>query len=584
MSAAARLGAPLAIVATVIVFASAPGAAAVGPIAGVYDFEHLTAGAPLHGQDGWKVVGNNGGVTSIRIPDGVGRNTIIPGHDGSRAARQLEGGSNVNSRVVRRDDATWAITPVSPTGLTVIEFEMNHPYWGGIFALGVSNDDGTNITTGIRVLSRNEGTAKHRIGGPNGVILATHTTRIAQYGRYQLVLDAADGTASLAIKDLNPASTAGWVAPAILQNVQAGFNTDVSGSKPGLWNALLLHSESYDPTSLFDNIAFRTIEPTTRSLDFGATPLTTTTTSTLTIGGLYLAGRLTATLDGAGFSFDDDTTTRTGVATGELMVRFTPDVIGNATGTLTIVGEDMVRPLVIALDASGTQEPPEPPEPLFAAPEPPQPEQVVAVPEPLAPVIVQPTPPSAFVDCHGARPVATVELTCTVGGMGVPGSKVKWSAGYNPVFLTGTVVLDAQGYATVTIVPPAAAMGAMLWIELDAWATPVNVGIVEGVRPTRISAGHGLGGPAVGVRLLLLLVVLIPAALLMPRARLLPLLIGNGRRLVLLGIFDRAYTLRKLSTEDLTAQAELVLAEVCAVQRETAPDLRAQQLIQGMEK
>lgn len=473
MSAGPRLGASIAVIMTVIAFASAPVVATGGPVAGVYDFEHLTVGA-LHGQDGWKVVGNNSGVTSVHVPDGVGRNTIVPGHVVSKAARQLQGGANVNSRAVRRNDAIWAITPMSTTGVTVIEFEMNHPYWGGAFSLGISTADGTDITTGIEVLSRNEGTSKHRVRGPGGTLLATHTTRVAQFGRYQLVLDALDGTVSLAINDLDPASTAGWVAPAILQNLPAGLNTAVAGSDPLLWDALRLHSESFDPTSLFDNITFRTIEPSTRSLDLGATPLTTTSTDAITIGGLHLAGRLTATIVGAGFSFDDDTTTRAGIATGALTVRFTPDALGDASGSLTVVGDDMVRPLVIALDASGTPEPPAPP---------------------AAGPAEEPAPPAPFVDCHGAQPIVAVELTCTIGIAGAPGAAVTWSAGYNPVFRTGTVTLDAQGHATITVVPPAAAVGAMLWVEVNAAATPVDLGIVEGVRPTRIPAGDGPSVP-----------------------------------------------------------------------------------------
>ncbi len=452
-----------------LAFAGAPRAlpavAAGGPTPGTYDFEHLTVGT-LDGQDGWRVTGTNGGTTTVQIPDNGGRNTIIAGHDGSKAARQLQGGGNVTSMAVRRDDANWSITPVSATGVTVIEFEMNHPYWGSGFALGVSSADGTQVTVGIEVLSRNEGTLKHRLAGRGGTVIASHSTRVAQFGRYQVVLDGTAGTASVIIKDLAPASTAGWVAPASLQDIAGGFDTGAGAANPANWDALRLRSDSYDPTSLFDNIRFRTVEPSSRSLDLGDTPLTTTSTADLTLGGLHLTGALSATITGSGFSFPDGTTTRSGVAAGTLRVRFDPPALGAGSGELTLVGDDMARPLVIALTATGTPEPAPTASGSAAA---------------TAPVL----------DCHEVQPIVGRELTCTVTLPDHPGVEILWRAGYNPTFHVDSVVLDGEGRGTLRLIPPRDAAGWPLWIELVAWDAPTEVGVVSGPVPTSIPTGSG---------------------------------------------------------------------------------------------
>lgn len=440
------------------VLSSVPSATASGgPIPGIYDFEHLNTGT-LDGQDGWRVTGNNGGVTTIQVPDGVGRNTFVPGHDGSRAARQLNGGASVTSTAVRKDDANWAITPVSPTGITVIEFIMNHPFWGAGFALGIASADGTTLTTGIEVVSRNQGDQKHRIIGPGGTTLAFHGTRVAQGGRYQLVLDAVAGTASVVIEDLDPATTVGWVAPASLQDVDAGFDSGATAANPALWDAMRLRSDSFDPTSLFDDIAFRTLETSTRSLDVGATPLTTSSSGSVTIGGQYLTGALTATVAGAGFTLDDGATTRSGVAAGALTVRFTPTALGAETGTLTLVGDDMARPLVIALAGLGTPAPPLPPPPAL--------------------------------ECHDVTPRAGQSLTCTVTGA-PPDIELLWRAAYNPTFAEGVVRTTADGTGTFAFTVPGAAVGSTITVELVAWTGPIPIGVASGPTPNAVEAGEG---------------------------------------------------------------------------------------------
>lgn len=308
---------------------AAPALATGGPTAGTYDFEHLTAGANIHGQDGWRVTSSNGGSTTVQVPDGSRRNTIVPGHDGSKAARQLVGGAGVASFAVRKDDATWSITPVSPTGITVIEWEMNRPYWGASFALGTSSD-GTSFTTGYEVIARISSAPRVRTVDRVGVV-AGHDPDIAAFARYQLIIDRAGDTVSVVVRDLAPGSTAGWVAPAALQDVASGLDASATSSNPANWNAMRLRSDSYDPTSLFDNIAFRTVEPSTRSIDVGDTPLTTSSTGSVTLGGQYLTGRLTATVTGAGFTLDDGATSRTGVTAGTIGVRFAPTALGAAT-------------------------------------------------------------------------------------------------------------------------------------------------------------------------------------------------------------------------------------------------------------
>jgi hypothetical protein len=452
---------------TMLAAASLPGTlsalATGGPTPGSYDFEHLTAGISIDGQDGWRVTSNNGGATTVRIPDGSSRNEFVPGHDGSKAARQINGGASVSSLAVRRDDATWSITPVSATGITVIEWEMNRPYWGAGFALGTSAD-GVSMATGFEVISRNSAAPRHRIRGPGDAELAGHSDTIAVFGRYQVIIDGSDGSVSVVIRDLAPGSTAGWVAPAALQGVSAGLDGGATAANPANWNAMRLRSDSFDPSSLFDNIAFRTVEPSTRSIDVGATPLTTSSSGSVTINGLHLTGRLTATVAGAGFTLDDGTTSRAGVANGTITVRYSPTALGAESGTLTLVGDDMARPLVVALAGTGTPAPP-PPAP----------------------------PPTATVHCDGVVPAVGVELTCTVEAAGAAGADIVWRASYNPVFADGVVRIGPDGTGELRFAIPAAAAGAEITVELVAWTEPIPVGWVAGPVPTRIPAGEGRG-------------------------------------------------------------------------------------------
>lgn len=317
----------------------------------LYDFNHLCDGS-LNGQDSWTVTSNSGGVTQAVIPSGASRNERVTGHDGSRAARQLNGGSGVGSVAVRSSNDDWSVSDFDHEGVTVFEFEMQHPYWGSQVSIGTSTG-GSNFSEGLGVISSNQNANKHRLSR-QGSVIGNHTSRVASFGRYQLIVDPVRDVASVAIKDLGSTPVGEWVRPSSLSSVSMGFTSDGTAGNPSNWNAIRLRSDSYDPSSLFDNLIFRTIEPSTRSLAYSGVEINRSAIRSLAISGVNLSGALTANLSGTGFTFEDGSVSRAGVADGTtLSVRFAPTVLGQASGELRIAGDDMVEPLVIALTGEG---------------------------------------------------------------------------------------------------------------------------------------------------------------------------------------------------------------------------------------
>jgi hypothetical protein len=330
----------------------------------IYDFNYLPVGS-IEGVDGWRTVptGSSGpGNTHQVLVPGVtsaSQNSTVTGHDGTRAIRFPFGGANIGARATRINNANFSTLAIAnDEGIYVVEFEMQHPCWVGGFALGYdANADGDiaeNTEVGIRLNISNCGGVIRNLVLPNGSSV-NGTYVVGSFNKYQIVIDraanAGAGAISVYIKNLTASSN--WEPIAGLQKINAGFDTGSGKANPANWNAMMFRSESWDPSSLLDNISFRKVIPSTKSIAFANTPVGGFTSESLTLAGVNLNGNLTATLTGD-FEFSDGATIATGLTDGTLnTIRFKPQAEGLRTGTLVLQGDDMQVPFSIPLSGTG---------------------------------------------------------------------------------------------------------------------------------------------------------------------------------------------------------------------------------------
>jgi LPXTG-motif cell wall-anchored protein len=353
------------VVAGILVMASAtlagplttPAGLSAAPSELAYDFEHLANGA-LNGQDGWLTVNTGNANTGQRhqVESAVAEASAPAGYDGSRAVTYRYSGSGVGGRASRINDATFSAMTLRPSGVTVIEIEMERTHWGSSFRLGrdVNGDndlDNTEVRLGIR--TRGEGTNKSHLHLPSGVV--SSATTISGFNRYQLSVDRTQERASLWSRDLTSTPIGSWFAPAGLQNLATGFTTDGSANDPTTWNAIGLQTEGN--RGFFNNLKFRWVDVSTRSVDFGDRSDGSIGAATVTVAGEYLTGGLRAEIisDSAGeFTFADGSVLVPVVESGTaLNLSFTPLSWGDRTATLRIHGDDMAAPLDVSLNARG---------------------------------------------------------------------------------------------------------------------------------------------------------------------------------------------------------------------------------------
>lgn len=329
-----------------------------------YDFDHLPVGS-VEGIDGWttRPRGSSGASHEHRVLiPGVSagsQNSLVGGHDGSRALRFPHGGASIGSMATRRDDANFSTLPIEDDeGHYVVEFEMQHPCWGAEFGLGYDADDDGVIAeateSGIRLRITNCDGHQRRLFLPDGTV-ADGTHAVGAFNAFQLLIDRAAnaGRGSVSVQTRNLSSAGGWEPIAGLQDVDARFEVGGGRRDPTNWNAMLFRSESWDPSSLLDNITFRKVVPSARSATFPPTPLGESSAETITVSGVNLSGALTATLVGD-FAFADGATSMHGVGDGAVLdVRFEPTALGPRAGTLTLTGDDHAGPIIIPLDGTG---------------------------------------------------------------------------------------------------------------------------------------------------------------------------------------------------------------------------------------
>lgn len=104
-----------------------------------YDFESLTTGAYLNGQDNWEVLGEG-------VNQNVSTSTTSGDYTGSKAFLPGSLGGNNQILASRVNDGNWSfpdITTCSETSELILECTMYLNYWGQAFFLGYdANDDG----------------------------------------------------------------------------------------------------------------------------------------------------------------------------------------------------------------------------------------------------------------------------------------------------------------------------------------------------------------------------------------------------------------------------------------------------------
>lgn len=325
------------------------GAHAVGS-ALQYDFEHLNA-ANLHGQDNWVTVNNVHNPANVTHKIGSGISSQYSSVNATKAAYFDWEGSGYGSRSTRINNQSFSTPSIGPDDITVIEFDANRAFWRSEFRMGYdANTDGdiADNELGLRLSMRSVGSTwktKLEVGTQSHESNVT----VGNYGRYQMVLDRTQQTASVWLK--NYSANLDWVPIAALSNVADGFTSDNTRNDPTTWNGFGFHGEGR--TSAFDNVSFRQLNVSSRSVNFSPTDINTTSRQTLQISGQYFTQSLNATLTGD-YTFDNGTQTQTLGVGSTIGIRFTPTSEGAHSGTLTLADEEMNAPLVVTLAGTGS--------------------------------------------------------------------------------------------------------------------------------------------------------------------------------------------------------------------------------------
>ncbi|MBI2236025.1 MAG: tandem-95 repeat protein [Magnetospirillum sp.] len=219
-----------------------------------YDFEGLTAGQTIDGQDGW--VANNTDVTTVGTVASsglyVGSTAYSPG--------TVAGVARVISRLA---DGDFAMPAVAAGDKIVLEYDFTPNYWGAGLQLGYdANSDGDLIgDTGevaIGVGFRQEGGERVAVYDALGNATETAfdlTVGYNEWARFRLTLDTAanggQGALSVQLRDLTHAGA--WTT--VVQNVNAhlDFNA-ITTANPNLWNGLVFAASNAE--AKLDNISY----------------------------------------------------------------------------------------------------------------------------------------------------------------------------------------------------------------------------------------------------------------------------------------------------------------------------------------
>lgn len=320
-------------------------ASGLPPATLTYTFDSLTA-SDIDGQDNWVTVDSANNPAGVTHKIGTLSNTSVATENTTKALYFDWEGPGYGSRSTRIDNNDFSTMPIPNSGVAVVEFDMHRAYWGSQFRMGTdTNNDGdlANTELGLRIQLRQVGsTWKTQL--TLGTQVHESTAPLGNYATYQLAIDRTLGTASLWHK--NRSASADWEVIPGLSNVATGFTTDSTFNNPRTWNGFGVHGEGR--TSVFDNLSFRLVDISTRTLSFPATQRGGDRQMTVNVDGLYVTQPLTATVTGD-FRFDNGTQS-TQVAPGnQLEVTYSPTSHGEHTGTVTLSSTEMLAPLSIAL-------------------------------------------------------------------------------------------------------------------------------------------------------------------------------------------------------------------------------------------
>ena len=325
---------------------------ATPPATLTYTFDSLTS-TVIHGQDNWVTVDNvhnPGGVTHWI---GALGGASVSAHNTTKALYFDWEGAGYGSRSTRIDDSNFSTMPIPDSGIAVIEFEAHRAFWGTWFRMGHdtnANGDLANDELGLHLQLRQAGST-WKSSLKLGTQTYTSTTALGNYGKYQLVLDRTLGTASLWYKNMTAGTD--WAVLDGLANVATGFTTDSTVNDPRTWNGFGVHGEGR--TSVFDNLSFRLVDVSSRSLTFAATNRGAQRQTSVDLSGLYVNQPLTATATGD-FRFTNGTQTTQVSAGASLGVVYAPSTHGSHTGTVEFSSPEMVAPLTVALSGRTTPE------------------------------------------------------------------------------------------------------------------------------------------------------------------------------------------------------------------------------------
>jgi hypothetical protein len=315
-----------------------------------YDFEQLAAG-DIHGQDNWVTVNNVHNPANVTHKIGSGISSQYSSFNATKAVYFDWEGSGYGSRSTRINNQSFSTPTIGPTDITVIEFDANRAFWGSQFRMGYdANADGdiADNELGLRLYIRSVGST-WKVKLDVGTQSYESNVTVGHYGRYQIVLDRTQDTASVWLK--NYSANIDWAPIIALSNVADGFTSDSTRNDPTSWNGFGFHGEGR--TSAFDNVSFRQLTTPARTLEFLQVNVNTTQQQTVQISGQYFTESLSATVTGD-FTFDDGTQARTVGVGSAVGIRFRPTTEGLRSGVLTLSHAQMNQPLVIALSGTGT--------------------------------------------------------------------------------------------------------------------------------------------------------------------------------------------------------------------------------------
>jgi len=236
-----------------------------------YDFESLTLGSSIHGQDNWIVESsfsseNNGNIcppaAGTEIQPNIISSTSSGSYTGSQALTGIgKGGQHAfNSRV---NDGNWSTPDFTAATGIVMEADWQGNWWGKSFRVGYDSNADGDFSSSCTTVDGNEvsfgfstSQGNLRLHGANGDIIATGT-RPTEWCRIRLCIDvlANSGAGSGSLFYLDHASNGIWVAHSIA-NVNMGLNTGATDQTNYQNINGILYDQEAGGASVFDNISF----------------------------------------------------------------------------------------------------------------------------------------------------------------------------------------------------------------------------------------------------------------------------------------------------------------------------------------